>query len=332
MPRSGSRPSIRDVATAAGVSHQTVSRVLNAPEKVSPRTLERVQQSIAELGFRRSMAARSLATNDSRLIGVVSSQSALFGPSAMALAIAEGIRARGYSSVQVSTSDDDVATLQEAREHLLDINVVGVIVLAWSAPALELADWFGQRMPTVVVAEGEVPDSVSRARGDHAAGSAAATELLIKSGRKYVAHLAGPQDWLEAQARLRGWASLSSHTWLEAGWGAASGYRMVEKLIQQAPETDGIVATNDHVAIGAMRWLWEHARDVPRDIAVVGFDDIEIAPFLRVPLASVRQPFQEIGEAAVQLLAQRLAGEGRRESVLPSELVPRLSAGLDASL
>ena len=317
---------IFDVARLAGVSHQTVSRVLNTPEKVAAPTRARVEAAIRELGFRRSMAARSLAMSASRLVGVVAAQSSLFGPSAMALAIAEGVRANGYSSVQVTVRDDVAETLRDAREHLLDTNVAGVIVLAWSEPTLALAEWFARRLPTVVVAEGELPGGLARARGDHAGGAAAATRLLREAGCRAVAHLAGPQHWLEARARLAGWAAESSHRWLEAGWGAADGYRVVEQLLRDAPETDGIVATNDHVAIGAMRWLAEHGVDVPGDVRVVGFDDIDVAPYLPVPLASVRQPFDEVGAAAVRLLLARLRGEDPDDVTLPTTLVPRESA------
>lgn len=328
MPRSAGRPSIRDVAKAAGVSHQTVSRVLNAPELVRPGTRQRVEEVINRLGYRRSRAARSLATNDSRAIGIVAVQAALFGPSEMAFAIDEGARDRSYSTVRITLRDDSLASLDVAREHLQDLAVDGLIVLAWSGPSLGLAQSFAGSLPTCVVAEGLVPDGIARVRGDHRGAAEAATKVLIQSGCRHIGHLAGPSDWLEARARLEGWRSAANGPCLEAGWHAADGYRAMGELWALDDTIDGIVAANDHVAVGAMKWLTERGIDVPGRVAVFGFDDVDVAGYLRVPLASVRQPFHEVGEAALQALFTLMDGGQPVDLTIPAQLVVRESAGV----
>ena len=330
MPKGHTRPSIRDVAALAGVSHQTVSRVLNAPDRVRGETLQRVTQAIEELGYRPSRAARSLATSDSMTIGVVSVHAALLGPSQMTFAIDEGARARGYATAAVTVRNDEASSLTSAREHLLGLGVDGVVVIAWSQGSLDLASQFGREIPTAVIAEGEVPAGVARARGDNVGGASQAVSALKASGRNRIAHLAGPADWLEARARRSGWLAAGQGALgqeVSARWDAESGYRGVGELLAKDPATDAIFAANDSVAAGALRRLGELGRRVPDDVAIVGYDDTELAPYLAVPLASVRQPFAEVGSAVIDLLFEVVAGGEAGDRLLASDFVWRESAG-----
>ena len=140
------RPSIRDVAAAAGVSYQTVSRVLNEPALVRPSTAERVQRVIKELGYRPSKAARSLVRRDSTTIGAVGIHGNLYGPIQMTVAIDEGARSRGYASASLAVRDDSEESRTEAREHLLNLGVDGVIVVAWTEAMMELALDFAKEL------------------------------------------------------------------------------------------------------------------------------------------------------------------------------------------
>lgn len=330
MPRAHHKPSIRDVAALAGVSYQTVSRVLNEPTLVRQETRERVQRAIGELGYRPSRAARSLARNDSMTIGVVTVHAALLGPSLTALAIDEGARSRGYSTASVTVRNDQPAALSEAREHLLGLGVDGVVVIAWSEESLALASRFAEDLPTSVVAEGEVPKGMARARGDHRGGAEQAVTALRDAGRLRIAHLAGPDDWLEARARRQGWAEAGQAVagpLVTTGWDPVGGYRGVDEVLRLDPDIDAIFAANDQVAVGALKRLAELGRDVPGDVALVGFDDTEVAPFLSVPLASVRQPFTAVGSAAIDLLFELFDGSPPGERLLPTHFVWRESAG-----
>lgn len=323
------RPSIRDVARIAGVSHQTVSRVLNSPELVRPDTRAAIEATIQELGYRRSHAARTLATNDSRVLGVISVRAALFGPVETVYAIEEGARARNYATVRITLEDDSRSSLREVRDHLLDLAVDGVIVLAWSEASLEMAESFADTLPTCVIAEGDAPAGMSRVRGDHFGGAVAATAALVRTGCRTIGHLAGPADWLEAQARRQGWSSIATGPCVEAGWSAADGYRAMSELWERAPSIDGLFAANDRVAIGAMKWLADHHRSVPGDVAIIGFDDTDVAGFLPIPLASVRQPFRAVGEAAVRAFFDLISGGSFIDETIPTQLIMRSSAKRD---
>ena len=330
MPRAHDRPSIRDVAAAAGVSYQTVSRVLNDPQLVRAETLRRVQDAIDELGYRPSKAARSLATNDSMTLGVVSVHAALVGPSQMTLAIDEGARERGYSTAAITVRDDNAASLNAAKEHLLGLGIDGVVVIAWSEDSLSLATDFARDIPTVIVAEGQVPPGIARVGRGNRRGSEEAVNALLASGCTSIAHLAGPDDWLEAQARRDAWievAGAARGPMVRAGWAAADGYRAVDELLELSSEVDGIFAANDAVAAGAMRRLSELGREIPGSIAVAGYDNTEFAPYLSVPLASVRQPFPEVGSAAIDLLFQLVGGGDPEERIIASTFIWRESAG-----
>lgn len=302
MARPKQRASIRDVAARAGVSHQTVSRVLNQPELVRPDTAARVQQAIDDLGFRPSKAARSLATHDSMVIGVISVQAGLFGPSHTTLAIDEGARRRGYATATVTVRDDSPANLGEAREHLLGLGVDGVVLIAWSEPVLALALRFASELPTCAVAEGDVPEGLARVRGDHRGGAAQAVRALRESGRRCIAHLAGPGDWLEARARRQGWADEAgalAGPVIETGWEPEGGLWGVDEVLAKAPGVDAIFAANDHLAAGALRRLTELGKRVPDDIALVGYDDVELRPLSPRPVG--------VGPAAVR--RGRLGGD-----------------------
>lgn len=329
MSRATARPSIRDVAALAGVSHQTVSRVLNGGNGVRPGTRERIEQAIAELGYRPSKAARALATSDSRTIGVLGVHATLFGPSQMTFAIEAGARRRGYSTTAISVTDDDSA-LREARDHMEQWGVDAVVIMAWSARVLDVAEAFAAVLPTCVIAEGAVPAGLAQVRGANAEGARAATKALLGAGRRRIAHLTGPEDWLEAKQRLEGWAmeaAGSAGPVVTAGWDPEDGYRAVKEAVAADPGLDAIFAANDHVAIGAMKGLRELGRRVPGDVAIVGYDDIEVGGYLDVPLATVRQGFADMGTAAIDLLFEVMGGGAPEPRIVMPAFVPRASLG-----
>ncbi len=329
MSRATARPSIRDVAALAGVSHQTVSRVLNGANGVRSGTRERIERAIAELGYRPSKAARALATSDSRTIGVLGVHATLFGPSQMTFAIEAGARRRGYSTTAISVTDDDSA-LREARDHLEQLGVDAVVIMAWSVRVLEVAEAFAAVLPTRVITEGVVPTGLAQVSGANAEGARAATEALREAGRRRIAHLSGPEDWLEAKQRLNGWTAAAADLAgpvVTAGWDPGDGYRAVKEAVAADPEIDAIFAANDHVAIGAMKGLRELGRRVPDEVAIVGYDDIEVGGYLDVPLATVRQGFAEMGTAAVDLLFDVMRGDEPEPCIVNPTFVPRASVG-----
>jgi len=300
-------PSMADVAAAAGVSHQTVSRVLNGHSYVKESTRERVLLAIDELGYRRNQAARTLATSRSATIGVVATDTAHFGPSSTVLAVEQAARdASLFVSIATVASDDPGAAI----EQLMAQGVDGIVVVAPQVEVARLLDTTPVRIPIVVVAaRTDTPpeSSVTYVAVDQAAGAASVADRLADLGHRSFAHLAGPLDWFDAIERSRGFAvrarsrAAAVRILETGGWGAHQGYEAGQELVEDvcARSVTAVFAANDYLAIGAMRAFGEAGLRVPEDVSIVGFDDVEGSAFLSPSLATVRQPFERLGAAAV---------------------------------
>ena len=328
-------PGMLDVARVAGVSHQTVSRVLNGHPSVRPETRERVQSAIRELGYRRNPAARALVTRRSSTIGLLTANSNRSGPVSTLVAVEEASRAAGLWISVASLRRYDQAGVRAALDHFLDQGVEGLVVIAPVTGALEAARAVSVGVPVVVVAPptwtegaapGEAPLAVSV---DQRGGARAVVAHLAGLGHTAIAHLAGPSAWLDASERQVGWREeldargLAAGQQLRGDWTAASGYAAAAQL---DPSTTAVFAANDQMALGLVRGLVERGLRVPEDVSVAGFDDIEIAAYALPPLTTVRQDFGALGLAAVRLLLGRLAGEPAPPATLvPATLAVRAS-------
>lgn len=327
----GRAPSMADVAQRAGVSHQTVSRVLNGSELVRADTRERVLAAIEELGYRRNNAARMLATNRSGRIGMVSAHLALYGPSMMSVAVQEAGHAAGYDVSLVGLGDFTQAALQGAVDRLLDEAVEALVVAVAHRGAVETTERLDLPIPVVLV-QGVAGGRALAAGIDQEHGARLATGHLLDLGHGSVAHVAGPPDWLEASYRREGWLAAHAERGLEPGpeiagdWSAGSGYD-AGRAVGEDDSVTAVFAGNDQMALGLMRALHEAGRRVPEDVSVVGFDDQPEAAYFWPPLTTVRQDFAVLGREAVALALRALAGESGL--VLPPvvpELVPRASS------
>ena len=327
--RRARHPVMADVAALAGVSHQTVSRVLNDHPYVTQDTRERVTRAIAELGYRRNPAARALATRRSRVLGVVTTGTSQFGPAHTLLGIAEQARAAGYFVSFVSLQQVDRGGMLAALEHLSEAGVDGVVVLAPVQAAVDAATGLSVAVPLVIV-EGSSAEG-HRTVVDQSLGARLATRHLLDLGHRTVHHVRGGADWLDADARLQGWqAELEQQRAvvppvLPGDWSAESGHAAGRRLAED-PEVTAVFVANDQMAVGVMLALHEAGRDVPAQVSVVGFDDIPEAAFLHPPLTTVRQDFPEMGRRCVQRLTAMIAGEAEHPqlSVAP-DLVLRAS-------
>ena len=324
-------PVMADVAALAGVSHQTVSRVLNDHPYVTPETRERVTRAIAELGYRRNPAARALATRRSRVLGVVTTGTSQFGPANTLMGMEEQARAAGYFVSFVSLQQVDRAGLLAALEHLSEAGVDGVVVLAPVQAAVDAATGLSAEVPLVVV-EGSSAEG-HRAVVDQSLGARLATRHLLDLGHRTVHHVRGAEDWLDAQARLQGWqAELEDRgavvpDVLCGDWSAASGHAAGRRLAAD-PGVSAVFVANDQMAVGVMLALQEAGRAVPGQVSVVGFDDIPEAAFLQPPLTTVRQDFPEMGRRCVQRLTAMIAGApAELEVTVAPDLVLRSSTG-----
>ena len=306
-------PSMADVAKHAGVSHQTVSRVLNESPLVRPDTREKVLAAIEQLGYRRNMAARMLATNRSGRIGMVSAHLVLYGPSMISAAVQDVGHAAGYDVSLVGLGEFTARCLREAVDRLLDQAVEALVIAVAQGDALAAARELDLGIP-VVITQGVSAGQPMAAGIDQHAGAVLATEHLLDLGHRKVAHVAGPADWVEAVQRRDGWRDAHAGRGLLPGpelagdWSAQSGYE-AGRLIADDPDITAVFAANDAMALGLLKALHERGRRVPEEVSVVGFDDVPEAAFYWPGLTTVRQDFTELGTRAVELALRALEGE-----------------------
>lgn len=330
----GSRPVMDDVARLAGVSKQTVSRVLNDHPSVRAETRETVLSAMRTLGYRPSRSARSLASGRTRMVGVISFDAARYGPASILTAINTAAQEAGYllSSIALDTAEPE--TVVEAVNRLSAEGADGVIAIApqlWVGKAL--AD---TRLDTpLIVLENGLDSDTQQVTGDSRAGARKAVEYLLGLGHRTVWHIAGPTGWTSADHRLGSWqASLEAAgaavpTPLIGDWSADSGYELGRQLARRTDVT-AVFASNDQMALGLLHALHEAGRSVPGDISVVGYDDVPEAAHFLPPLTTVRTDFAEIGTRSLRLLLDRLDGTeepSRTRSLVPVDLVIRASSG-----
>jgi DNA-binding LacI/PurR family transcriptional regulator len=326
------RPAVMaDVAKLAGVSHQTVSRVINGSAHVRPATRQRVLAAMGQLDYRPNPAARALVTGRSGTLGVVSFDTTLYGPASTLFAIEQAAHAAGYFITIVSLLALDRLSVLGAIERLRVQGVEGVLVITPHEGAAEALVDLPTGVPIVAVEAGH-PDSVPLVAVDQFSGAVSATQLLLDLGHRTVWHVAGPRDFLEAQQRLEGWRATLEAAGAEVppvlvgDWSPRSGYQLGLQLAQD-PDVSAVFVSNDQMALGVLRALHEHRREIPREVSVVGFDDIPEAQYFMPPLTTVRQNFAEVGRGSLRLLLQLIGGEGDapQQLAIAPELVVRRS-------
>lgn len=303
-----------DVARVAGVSHQTVSRVLGDHPNVRDETRARVLRAIEEMGYRRNSSARALATRRTRTLGVVASDTTLYGPASTLFALEEAARAEGYLVSTVSLRRLTMETLSEALDHLSEGGVEGVVAITPQRSAVDALAELRYPFPVVVVGGG--PDvNVPSVSVDQHLGARLATSHLLAVGHRTVWHLAGPEAWQEAADRAAGWlatleaAGVEPPMLLRGDWSPLSGYRAGQELAGWVGRgLTAVFVANDQMALGVLRALREAGVRTPQDVAVVGFDDIPESEFFGPPLTSVRQDFSTVGKRGIALLLDLIEG------------------------
>jgi DNA-binding LacI/PurR family transcriptional regulator len=327
------RPAVMaDVALVAGVSHQTVSRVLHDSPHVRADTRERVLAAIRQLDYRPNSMARALVTGRSKTLGVVSFDTRQYGPASTLLGIEQAAHDAGYGVSVSSLRSLNRSTVLAAIQQLRDQGVDGVAVIAPLRAGVDALRHVRSDFAVVAVEAGPNA-SIPVATVDQMAGAAAATRHLLDLGHKTVWHLAGPTDWHEAEERIEGWraalidAAAPIPTLLRGDWTPRSGYELGQSLLQ-IRELTAVFVANDQMALGLLRRLNEAQREVPRDLSVVGFDDIPEAAYFSPPLTTVRQDFAELGRRCLHMLLGRIEGDEEvTRIVVAPELVVRASTG-----
>jgi DNA-binding LacI/PurR family transcriptional regulator len=329
-----SRPLVMaDVAALAGVSHQTVSRVINGHHSVAPDTRERVQRAIAELGYRPNLAARALVTGSTRTIGLVTVKIDQYGPAQTMLGLESAARAAGYS-VSVAILDDATAVaMRDAVDRFVAQSVDAVVALGTYDDAAEALRSLVAPVPLVAVQVGGGKDRPA-VGVDQEAGARLAIRHLLALGHRTVHHVAGPADSQEARGRVEGWraelaaAGAPVPDPIQGDWTPSSGHAAGRRLAARMRAGEAVTAVftaNDQMALGLLAALHEEGLSVPCDVSLVGFDDLPEAPYFTPPLTTVRQDFAELGRRGVQLVLDRLAGKDPHPEAVPPELVVRSS-------
>jgi DNA-binding LacI/PurR family transcriptional regulator len=305
------RPAGTDVASLAGVSQKTVSRVMNGERHVKEEVRLRVLRAAQQLGYRRNNVARALNSGRTRRIGVVSLGSTLYGPASMLFELERTARSTGYSLSIVATLEGDPDGVSGAIESLLAEGVDGIVLsepidegenvhLNADVPLLSLGRFPGLTGPRIVITG-----------ADGAAAGRIATEHLLSLGHTTVWHVAGPQRWWSARDRLDGWhatlreAGINPPPWIEGDWSPASGYAAGSRLARN-PEVTAVFVANDDMAIGVVRAFAEAGREVPDDVSVVGLDDIPSAAYQTPPLTTIRQDFGAMARQGLEHLVSQI--------------------------
>lgn len=308
------RPTIKEVANAAGVSTQTVSRVINERPDVSLETRRRVQMVIEELKYRPSALARSLIQQRSYTLGVVTAGLRFIGPSRTLSGITNAAEEKGYSLLLKELPQFDTTEITPIFQAFYDRHVDGII---WAVPEVgNNRRWinpgsFETSIPMVYLAM-EPRQDILVVSIDNYQGAQLAVRHLFRQGYQHVGHVAGPMDWWEAQQRMKGWEAILAEVqtkpevnhWAEGNWSSASGAQAIEKLFVQYPEMDAVFVGNDQMALGVIQKAAQKGLRIPEDLGVVGFDDIPESAFFLPPLTTVKQDQYLIGKVAVEQIVQ----------------------------
>lgn len=304
------RATIREVASEAGVSKQTVSRVINNRPDVSNETRQRVQDVINRLGYQPSALARSLIRQRSYTLGVVTAGLKYIGPSRTLSGITSAAEDAGYSLLLKELTHFDANNILPIFQTLISRHVDGII---WAVPEVgENRNWINKLtldfdIPIVFLTmksqEKICIVSINNYLGGHLAMS-----HLIEQGYRCIGHISGPLDWWESRERLSAWrdalkeANLEPNDghWVEGNWSSSSGAKAIETLIKQYPEMDAVFVANDQMALSVMQYACRSGLKIPQDLGVAGFDNIPESAFFWPPLTTVHQDQNNVGEVAVE--------------------------------
>ncbi|HET9105223.1 MAG TPA: LacI family DNA-binding transcriptional regulator [Solirubrobacteraceae bacterium] len=318
-----------DVGRLAGVSHQTVSRVINGSRHVSPETRERVNAAMRELGYRPNSIARALVTGRSKTLGVVSFDTTLYGPASTLFGIERAAHAADYFIIVASLRALDRSSVDEAVDRLRLQAVEGILVIVSEDETAQALLHASADVPLVAV-QGGPGHGVPVVAVDQLQGAAAATRHLLELGHRTVHHVAGPRESLEAGQREQAWREVLHAAGADVppvhrgDWGAPLGYAHGRELAAD-PEVTAVFVANDQMALGVLRAMHEAGRRIPEDVSVVGFDDIPEAPYFTPPLTTVRQDFGELGSLSLRILIGAIeAAQSGRGLPAGAQIAPSL--------
>jgi DNA-binding LacI/PurR family transcriptional regulator len=333
------RPTLEQVAARAGVGRGTVSRVINGSPNVSKHTREAVEAAVTELGYVPNLAARALVTRRTDTVALVISEGEdrLFTEpffAGVVRGISAGVTAAGRQLVLALTAAGDGG--RPLDRYLTQQHVDGVLLLSLHGDDPLPRELRERGLPVVVGGRPAVPYDGSSVDVDNVGAARAGVGHLAARGRASIATITGPLDMGAGLDRLAGYRAALADAGLPADEGLvahgdfseASGAQAMRALLARRPGLDAVFAANDLMAVGALRVLRESGRQVPGDVAVLGFDDSPLAGVTDPPLSSVRQPTEEMGRQMADLLVRLITGAAAdpEHVVLDAELVVRSSS------
>ena len=333
---------IKDVAKAAGVSTQTVSRVINNRPDVSPRTRELVKKIIKELNYAPNYLARGLSSGKTNTLGVVGFGLEYFGPANVLTGISKEANKNGFSVILsiIDHLEEDVVT--QVLTQFVAQQVLGII---WAIPgfvdSMEMIKNICERVPIPIVLLNRDPQETSIILSvNNCGGARLAVEHLIQQGYQKIGIITGPLGWWEAQERLAGWREVLSEKGagkledlvFEGDWGVDSGDCGFEALYKNNPDLDAIFVSNDQMSLGVIQAANRFGLRIPEDLGIVGFDNIPESKFFFPPLSTIDQPAHRLGALAVERLKECIQQDNieecinNKENTIQPDLIIRQSS------
>jgi LacI family transcriptional regulator len=327
MSNKNRQVTISQVAKEAGVSSQTVSRVINNRQEITPETRQHVQEVIKRLGYQPNAIARSLIQRRTHILGVVTSGLEYYGPSHILIGVEQGANQAGLSihlNLIHKPESEDIGSIVNG---LISRQVEGII---WAVPEIDdNRSWFRENLPQlsipVVFLSTQPRENLNVVEIDNRYGAYLATQHLLEKGYRKIGLISGPISWWAASERRRGWQDalrdagipFGEDCVVEGNWSAESGERGLHALLQKFPEVQAVFACNDQMALGLMRAARRLGKRIPEELAVVGFDDIPESAFYHPPLTTIRQGLYELGRVAVQTFI-KLRQADQRDDLSPA--------------
>jgi LacI family transcriptional regulator len=329
MKRKNQQVTISQVAKEAGVSSQTVSRVINNRQEITPETRRHVQDVIKRLGYRPNAIARSLSQRRSQTLGVAASGLEYYGPSHSLIGVEQGATEQGFSILLNLLHQTENENVEQIVNGLISRQVEGII---WAVPEIgSNRVWFREIVPQlaipVIFLNTQSNETLHVVEINNRNGGYMATKHLLERGYRKIGLIAGPLTWWTARERRRGWQEALTAEGIpfndsqvaEGDWSAESGERGLYELSEKFPDVQAVFACNDQMALGLMRAARKLGKRIPEDLAVLGFDDIPESAFFFPPLTTIRQDLYQLGHMAVQTFVRIREAEQKGEPIIPAQ-------------
>lgn len=321
---------MKDVARLAGVSTSTVSHVINKDRFVSEAITEKVDAAIKSLNYAPSALARSLKLNQTRTIGMLITASTNPFYSELVRGVERSCFERGYSLVLCNTEGDE-QRMNRNLETLMQKRVDGLLLLCTEThqPSLEIMQRYPS-IPSVMMDWAPFDGDSDLIQDNSLLGGDMATRYLIERGHTRIACISGPLDKTPARLRLEGYREAMHNARLPipdgyeitSNFEFGGGFDAMQKLLAHPQRPDAVFVGNDAMAVGAYQALYQAGLRIPQDMAVIGYDDIELARYMTPPLTTIHQPKDELGELAIDVLIHRIAQPGQKQQRM--QLTPEL--------